>query len=336
MQEINVSAAGAVRQPAPPPQPAERPASLKVLVVDDHEDNVELICQTLEDYDYEPLRAYDGYTAVDLAVRELPELVVLDVMMPGLDGFGTCRLLMADERTRDIPVIFVSAKGEVADLREGLEAGAHDYIRKPFNTDELVARVQAALRFKRKHDELKAARRELEAKNIELARLAVMDGLTQLYNHRHLLERLEDEFLRASRYDKRLSFLMIDIDFFKRINDRYGHRTGDRVLRELATLLKGQLRSIDVIGRYGGEEFAVVLPETDHENARVLAERLRSAVEGHSFSLAEDDVLSLPVTVSIGRATFPGEEVRRIEELVEQADRMLYKAKAGGRNQVQG
>lgn len=330
--------APAVETAPPAPAPAQLPVPEpppKILVVDDHEDNVELVCQTLEDYSYGTLRANDGHSAIDIAIAERPDLVVLDVMMPGLDGIGTCRLLMADERTRDIPVIFVSAKGEVADLREGLEAGAHDYIRKPFLSDELIARVQAALRFKRKHDELKAARRELEAKNRELARMAIIDGLTQLYNHTHLLKRLESEFIRTSRYGKELSFLMIDIDFFKRVNDRYGHRTGDQMLRELADLLRASVRQVDVVGRYGGEEFAAVLPETDHESAKALAERLRVAVEAHPFELGEEGE-PLLVTISIGVATFPGKRVRRLEDLVEEADRRLYEAKAAGRNLVRG
>jgi two-component system cell cycle response regulator len=326
----------AAAQPAQPqPRPLEEPRPATILVVDDHEDNVELVCQTLEDYACETLRAHDGHAAIDLAIRERPDLVILDIMMPGLDGIATCRLLMADARTRDIPVIFLSARGEAADLREGLEAGAHDYVRKPFHADELVARVQSALRFKRKQDELVAARRELEAKNTELARLAVMDGLTELYNHTHLLKQLEGEFLRASRYGKRLSFLMMDIDYFKRVNDRFGHRTGDRMLREMAAIFRAQLRSIDVVGRYGGEEFAVILPETDHEGALAIAERLRQAVETHPFELGEEGE-PLRVTISIGVATFPGPRVKRAEDLVETADRRLYQAKAGGRNLVQG
>ena len=322
--------------PAPPrtgAAPAAEPA--KILVVDDLEDNVELICQTLEDYSYLTLRAGDGHTAIDLAIRDQPDLVILDVMMPGLDGIGTCRLLMADERTKDIPVIFVSARGEVADLREGLEAGAHDYIRKPFNADELAARVQATLRFKRKQDELKAARRELEAKNLELARLAIIDGLTQLYNHTHLFKRLEDEFLRASRYGKPLSFLMLDIDFFKRINDRHGHRIGDRMLYQMAELFRAGVRQIDIVGRYGGEEFAVILPETDRGDALVTAERLRAAVERQAFEVGQEGE-PLGVTVSIGTATFPSEKVRRVEDLVEEADRRLYEAKSAGRNSIRG
>jgi diguanylate cyclase (GGDEF)-like protein len=333
MSEIDLAA---IEFALPAPRPVAPHADVRpptILVVDDREDNVELICQTLEDYSYRTLRALDGHSAIDLAIRELPDLVILDVMMPGLDGVATCRLLTADERTRDIPVIFVSAKGEVADLREGLEAGAHDYIRKPFNSDELAVRVQAALRLKRKQDELKAAQHELEAKNLELARLAIIDGLTQLYNHTHLLKRLEDEFLRASRFENQLSFLMVDIDFFKRINDRYGHRSGDGVLRELADLLRSHLRSIDIIGRYGGEEFAAVLPETDLEGAHVIAERLRAAVEEHVFHLDEEEE-GLRLTVSIGVSSFPGAHARRVENLVEEADRKLYEAKATGRNVV--
>ena len=213
---------------------------------------------------------------------------------------------MADERTKDIPVIFVSAKGEVADLREGLEAGAHDYIKKPFNADELVARVQATLRFKRKQDELKSARGELEAKNLELARLAIIDGLTQLYNHTHLFKRLEDEFARAARYGKHLGFLMIDIDYFKRVNDRYGHRIGDQMLRELADLLSRCVRQIDIVGplrRRGVRRHPA--RDRPRRSAMAIAERLRSTVEGHLFNVSSEDE-PLRVTISIGVATFPG------------------------------
>jgi diguanylate cyclase (GGDEF)-like protein len=335
MSEFELAAAETAAPAGGPARPLQAESPPKILVVDDLEDNVELVCQTLEDYSYATLRASDGHTAIDLAIRERPDLIILDVMMPGLDGIGTCRLLLADERTKDIPVIFVSAKGEVADLREGLEAGAHDYIKKPFNADELVARVQATLRFKRKQDELKSARGELEAKNLELARLAIIDGLTQLYNHTHLFKRLEDEFARAARYGKHLGFLMIDIDFFKRVNDRYGHRIGDQMLRELADLLRSCVRQIDIVGRYGGEEFAVILPETDRASAMAIAERLRSTVEGHLFNVSSEDE-PLRMTISIGVATSPEERVRRVEELVEEADRLLYEAKSAGRNLIRG
>jgi diguanylate cyclase (GGDEF)-like protein len=323
-----------VQQAPPTPQIEAEALSARVLVVDDHEDNVELICQALEDYDYETIRASDGHQAIDLARRERPDLIILDVMMPGLDGFATCKLLKAHEATSNIPVIFVTAKGEVADLRQGLEAGAHDYLRKPFDPAELVVRVQAAERFKRKQDELDQALLELAARNRELARLAVIDGLSQLYNHSHFLKLLELEFSRAARYDKFLSVLMIDIDFFKRVNDRHGHRAGDRLLRELADILRAQVRSSDIVGRYGGEEFAATLPETDLEQAKMLAERLRRAVEEHVFEIGSDEPVRVRVTVSIGVAAYPGAAANRMEDLIEEADRKLYQAKSEGRNRV--
>ena len=164
-----------------------------------------------------------------------------------------------------------------------------------------------------------------------LRNLSIHDGLTELYNHRHIMETLAGEFQRAGRYETAVSVLMIDIDRFKLVNDTYGHQAGDTVLREVARLLVGGLRGVDAVGRYGGEEFMVVLPETGHDEARLTAERLRRRVDEHAFAVAGHD---LDLTVSMGVATYPGLDIASVSDLIRLSDRALYRAKAHGRNQV--
>lgn len=302
---------------------AEQP---KILLVDDTPANLTVLGEALED-EYSVFVATDGATALEIAATEQPDLILLDIMMPGMDGYEVCRRLKEDEGTSRIPVIFITAMaGEEAETR-GLEMGAVDYITKPFRIAIVRARVRTHLELKRKNDMLED--------------LANRDGLTGIHNRRQLEETLEREWRRAARNGASLSFVLFDIDFFKRYNDTYGHQAGDRCLQAVAQAARQSLlRGGDMVARYGGEEFAVVLPDTGIDEARQVAERIRQAVEDlqeeHSESLVADHL-----TISAGVATArpalhrPGEvpaEGRR--ELVGSADRALYRAKNGGRNRV--
>jgi two-component system cell cycle response regulator len=271
-----------------------------------------------------------------------PDLVLLDVVMPGMDGLEVLRLIKGNDRLGYVPVILLTARGEVSDRVEGLNLGADDYIAKPFESDELLARVRAHIRIKRLQDALSAQNQaleaanqekavlldQLEAKNAQLAELAKTDPLTGIANRGHIESCLGDEVARAQRFKHPLSVAMLDIDHFKQINDGFGHPFGDRAIREIARVLADTLRQVDKVGRYGGEEFLMVLPDTDLAGARIVAERIRQIVAGTVFQPENHQA-----TVSIGLAQWDP-ALESWEALVSRADKALYEAKETGRNRV--
>ncbi|MCB1568993.1 MAG: diguanylate cyclase [Xanthomonadales bacterium] len=241
-------------------------------------------------------------------------------MMPGMDGHEVCRRLKADERTRDIPVIFISAKTEVADEALGFELGAVDYISKPFNSTVVKARVRTHMRLKRRGDLLE--------------KLVMLDGLTMIPNRRAFDEICQREWRRSLRNRTPLAALMIDIDHFKHFNDHYGHRAGDECLIAVASALsQGPRRPGDFVARYGGEEFAAVLADTGHEGALQLGEHLREQVVQLQLPHQHSEVAT-HVTVSIGVASAVASPMNTIESLFEAADHALYQSKHQGRNRV--
>jgi two-component system, cell cycle response regulator len=303
----------------------------RILVVDDNVDNLEIIQARLTSRGFEVVTASDGLQALDLVRRDSPHLLLLDVMMPGMDGFEVSRRIKSDPELPFIPIILITAKGETADKVEGLDAGADDYLTKPLNFPELEARVRSMLRIKRLQDELDNKNRELEFANRKLRKLSITDGLTGLFNHRHIHELLRDEFERTRRSGDPLSVAMVDLDRFKQVNDTYGHPTGDVILYETARILKETAREIDMVGRYGGEEFIVVLPDTGEEEAAQFAERVRSTVGEYVF---RDDATEVRMTLSAGVAAHPGDDTDGPDHLLRRADQALYAAKENGRNQV--
>ncbi|MCI0691910.1 diguanylate cyclase [candidate division KSB1 bacterium] len=275
----------------------EMPRKNKILVVDDVPVNVQLLTTYLTSVGYEVVTARDGQEALDQVAATLPDLILLDVMMPKLNGFEVCERLKSDPTTRIIPVIMVTALNEIEDKIKATESGADDFVSKPFNKLELLTRVKSLLRIKQLHDELSAKVRELELARERLRQLAITDGLTGLYNHRYFKEHLEQELYRASRHQSRVSVVMVDIDHFKKFNDTYGHPAGDAILRAIAMLLKENIRKIDLAARYGGEEFCLVLVETPKAAAIVVAEKVRRLVEAHLFDLLRDGQL-FPATAT--------------------------------------
>lgn len=291
-----------------------------VLVVDDIPANLDVV---VEHFRGEPLRlavALSGEEALELVAADPPDLILVDIMMPGMDGYELCRRLKSDERSSDIPIIFLTAKGDVADEERGLALGAVDYITKPFSWPILKARVRNHLELKRKTD--------------LLAKLAYLDGLTGVPNRRVFDEQLSLEWRRARRTGRQLALLMIDVDYFKAYNDRYGHGLGDDCLRAVAgTLNKLLHRPADLFARYGGEEFVALLPETNCEQARLIAEQFREGVADlsipHEGSEAADHV-----TISIGCAARVPQRQESEQVLLKEADDHLYQAKREGRNRV--
>jgi two-component system, cell cycle response regulator len=291
----------------------------KILVVDDVPDNVKLLKYELSDDGYEVLTALSGQEALDVARAERPDVILLDVMMPGLDGIEVCVRLKRDPELEPIPVIMVTARERDDDVVRGLDAGAHDYITKPFNSQIVLARVRAAARAKAAHDLIA----ELTGR---LAELATHDGLTGLKNRRSFSEELQSSVSFASRHPSPLSLTMLDVDQFKSYNDTFGHPAGDAVLCAVAEMLRAAVRDHDMVFRYGGEEFAVLSPGTDGGGGRTLAERLRVVIEAHRWPLRS-------VTASLGVAML-SPATPDASALLEWADRALYHSKRQGRNRV--
>jgi two-component system cell cycle response regulator len=293
----------------------------RILVAEDSALLRRMIGDVLRQHDWEVLEAADGAQALAMARAENPAVLLMAREMEGLDGLAVLDALRGDPRTHDMPVVFVTGHTDARDLAEGLERGAHDYVRKPVDPVELVARIRTALRLRALHDEL--ARR-----NAELEQLARTDVLTGLANRRHADEVLRATIASARRHQRTLCAVLVDIDRFKAINDTHGHAAGDAVLREIAARLADGLREEDIAARWGGEEFLLLLP--DSPDASVVCERLRAAIAGRPVNV--HGLLELKVSASFGWAPWSGDETG--EALVGRADVALYAAKNGGRDRV--
>lgn len=304
-------------------EPSDR-GQARILVVDDHEDNIELLRARLEARGYVVDSAKDGLDALEAVERCTPDLILLDIMMPRLDGLGVVRALKESGKLEFISVIMQTALDTTEHKVEGLNLGADDYITKPINFAELEARVNAQLR-------IKGLQRKLAEANAKLEEMSLTDGLTGVANRRSLENSLREMWEHSLRLHEPLSLVMCDIDKFKGVNDNYGHQAGDAVLKEFARLLKDEAREIDRVGRYGGEEFVLLLPGTVLDAAVTFAERLREKVESHTFSY-EGGTLTL--TMSCGVAATPHPRVQDQEGLLRAADDALYVAKETGRNRV--
>ncbi|QXE91162.1 diguanylate cyclase [Geomonas subterranea] len=297
------------------------------LVIDDSAAIREQVIRTLQDVGlFEEYReAKDGMEGFKTLIESKADLVICDVEMPRMDGYKFLQLVASRPDLQGLPIIMLTGKMDFNSKIRGLEQGASDYLTKPFDAGELVARVKVQLKIKSLQDELKTA-------NEQLKRLTNIDHLTGLFNRRYLAEVLEAEFFRARRNRESLSLVMVDIDFFKQVNDTYGHQNGDLVLSSVAGLVQQQMRAYDSAARYGGEEFALVFPGTSLNGGVVAAERLRQAVLDFSFPPPLED---LTVTVSAGVATYPSPQVDNIDSLFRRADEALYRAKQNGRNRVE-
>jgi two-component system, cell cycle response regulator len=303
----------------------------RILVVDDHPDNVEIINARLSSRGFHIETASNGAEALELVQANPPQLILLDVMMPLMDGYEVSRRIKSDETLPYIPIILVTARDSTQDKVDGLDAGADDYITKPINFPELEARVRSMLRIKRLQDELDSKNRELEDVNKRLRKLSITDGLTELFNHRHVHELLHEEYERSKRSGDAMAVAMLDLDRFKQVNDTYGHPTGDVILYETARILRETAREIDMVGRYGGEEFIVILPGSDEDAAAQFAERVRVAIAEHIF---RDEETEVQMTMSGGVASYPHDDGDDPDLLIKRADEALYHAKNSGRDRI--
>ncbi len=296
----------------------------RVLVADDDRVTREYLAGLLRGNGLEAIAVENARQTLDAIAASKPDLILLDVVMPGMGGLECCRLLKAATAPTFVPIVLITAKTDVESRVEGLRIGADDYVCKPFDSRELLARVHSLLRLKAMHDDVTAAKERLE-------RLATHDELTGLHNYRYLHTRMSEELKRAERHRDPLACAMIDVDHFKQVNDTHGHDTGDAVLVEIARRLRAGIRDIDVLARYGGEEFLMLLPTTQLSGALVVAERVFNSIGSAPM---RHNAIELKVTVSVGIALYPSRDVRSKDQLIKAADVALYQAKNEGRNRI--
>ena len=325
---------------------------MSILIVDDSEDIRLLLKSILKTAGYDDLlfakSANEAYEVLgvgkeaqsEVEIRKV-DLILMDVAMPGIDGIEACSLIKENKNICDIPVVMVTALDEIKLLEVALDKGALDYIAKPFNKIELLARIRSGLRLKKEVDRRKERERklvettkELEEANKSLKRLSSLDGLTGVANRRSFDERIELEWARAMRNAQPLALIMIDIDYFKPYNDRYGHQAGDDCLKKVASMITSTIhRAGDLAVRYGGEEFAVLLPDTNMEGAIGIAEKIRAGVEGMQIEHCGSKNNNF-LTISLGVASKIPVKMEKFAPLIKAADKVLYIAKKEGRNRV--
>lgn len=307
---------------------------MKALVIEDTATSQAVICHLLGRLGIEPVQARDGMSGIARFEQEHPDLILLDIILPGIDGYEVARRIRSMEKPGEwTPIIFLTSLTRDEDLERGIEAGGDDYLLKPVSEVVLGAKVRAMQRIVRMRYSLLVLTRKLDSANRELTRLSAVDGLTGIANRRQFDEALAREWRRCQRAGEPLSMLMGDVDFFKQYNDRYGHQAGDECLRTVAGCLLEKLRRpADIVARYGGEEFAVILPDTGFEGAMRVAEAMRSGVQ--SLSLPHEGSTFGVVTASFGVATMLPERADGMPNLLSAADWALYEAKRHGRNCV--
>jgi diguanylate cyclase (GGDEF)-like protein len=287
-----------------------------ILIVDDTKANIHILIELLGEK-YDILISRCGADAIDMAKEEKPDLILLDIIMPQMDGFDVCRELKNSTETKDIPVIFLTAQSDEDSIEKAYDTGGIDYVTKPFRPKELIARVNRELELVRLQNELKL--------------LASTDPMTKLYNRRFFIQTSEHIVELAKRDKQEVALIMIDIDRFKTINDTYGHAIGDKVIVEFSKILKEVQRKSDIVCRFGGEEFVALLPKTDSDGAKIVAEKIREKTESTTLQLLNSE---LRFTVSLGISTIKIESEISIESALQRADTALYRAKNSGRNRA--
>jgi diguanylate cyclase (GGDEF)-like protein len=284
----------------------EKPTG-KIFVAEDNAKLAEILINRLEREGYEVYKAFNGREALDTIQTVLPDLVILDILMPELDGYGVKEELAKNPLTENIPVIFLTGKDDVSDKVKGLSLGAHDYITKPFKKEELLARVEAILKRKQHYEYA-----------------AMHDGLTGLYNLAYFEHQFSQFFNMAERYHQSFSLVVIDVNKFKSINDTHGHRNGDKVLKLIADTMQNSLRKSDIIARYGGDEFAIILPHTEKTIALDIIGRLSDAIRGTEVALSDD--VRIKTSVSYGISEYSADFGTK-DMMFEAADKMMYEYK---------
>lgn len=307
---------------------------MKILVIEDSRSSLKLLCDHIRKMYFQPIPAETGHQGVDLFLKERPDLVLLDVVMPDIDGFEVARQIRQIETPGEwTPIIFLSSLNKDQDIERGIGAGGDDYLLKPVSEVVLGAKIRAMQRILQMRQSLVVLTRKLDNANQELKRLTSLDGLTGIANRRHFDAVLLREWRRAMRMGEELSIIMADIDFFKLYNDTYGHQNGDECLRQIAQALSHTTdRGGDLLARYGGEEFIAVLPGTSLNGASFVAEQMRKTVS--DLRIPDPSAPFGHITASFGVASAVAMPETDPQDLVGAADLALYKAKHLGRNQI--
>lgn len=297
------------------------PENFLILIVDDITNNLKLVGGMLHDVGYNTTFAISGFQALNRLKNNKIDLILLDLMMPEMDGLEVCQFIKKDPELQETKIIFLTASYEEENLMNAFELGAVDYITKPFIKNELLARVKTHLTLKQTTDNLKRALLKLQL-------LSQLDPLTEILNRRSFFEYAEAQFQRSKQDKTVFSLLILDLDYFKKINDNYGHLTGDRTLIIFTSAIKNYLREVDYFGRYGGEEFVILLPEINREDALKIAQEICDLIANLSIPSEKGNI---HITVSIGVAVFRSQDTQ-IDDIFDRADQCLYQAKALGRN----
>ncbi|MCT7988917.1 GGDEF domain-containing response regulator [Laspinema olomoucense] len=329
------------------------PCKGNILLVDDTPDNLRVLSSILTKHGYYIRKALNGEMAITAAHALIPDLILLDINMPYMNGYEVCTALKHSEKTENIPIIFISVLDDVWDKIKAFQVGGIDYITKPFQLEEVIARIENQLKIKRLQAELQEKNRILEEKNVllmreiaqrkkaelalksanqKLQRLACIDGLTQVSNRRKFDEHLKQEWLRLGRQHHPLSLILCDIDYFKAYNDTYGHPAGDECLKQVAqAICQAVKRPSDLVARYGGEEFAAILPHTNSAGALSVARKIQREIRQLDIKHSASDVCDI-VTISLGISTLIPTGQESLDVLILSADKALYQAKQSGRN----
>ena len=300
-----------------------------ILVVDDNSTNLNILIRLLEEYDV--IAMSNGFDALAVLKQEAVDLILLDVAMPEIDGYEVCQILKARKEAKDIPVIFLTAQTDAVAAEKAYNVGGIDLIRRPVNPKELLAKVKIQL-------QVQTLIQELQDSQEELKLLIATDPLTHLYNKKYFIETAEHIFQLARREKSKLSLIMLDIDDFKKINDQYGYKAGDKVIKKLASELQALMRKSDIVCRFEGEEFLVLLPGTDIDGAIITAEKIRLIAE--KLRINSDNKIpfgnkqEIKLTISVGVAQIKHQDDIKIDSLILRADLALYEAKNSGKNTV--
>ncbi|MCT7986164.1 PleD family two-component system response regulator [Laspinema sp. A4] len=331
----------------------DTPGKGNILLVDDTPDNLRVLSSILTKHGYHLRKALNGEMAITAAHALIPDLILMDINMPYMNGYEVCTALKQSEKTQNIPIIFISVLDDVLDKVKAFQVGGIDYITKPFQLEEVLARIENQLKIKRLQAELQEKNRILEEKNIllvqeidhrkraesdlqkaneKLQQLACIDGLTQVSNRRKFDEHLQQEWVRLGRQHNPLSLILCDIDYFKAYNDTYGHPAGDECLKQVAqAICQAVKRPADLVARYGGEEFAAILPHTNSTGALSVARKIQRQIQQLDIKHCASDVCDI-VTISLGICTLIPTGQESIDALILSADKALYQAKQAGRN----
>ncbi|HZK43411.1 MAG TPA: diguanylate cyclase [Syntrophomonadaceae bacterium] len=312
----------------------------KILVIDDEKSIRDLLKSALSEEGYHVLVAFDGLDGYEKAIEHTPDLILLDIMMPDIDGFEVLQRLKREDKTANIPIIFLTAKVDGEERVAGLEAGAVDYIIKPFYLREVMARIKIHLKLKKYEAELEIKNQELQdfsdlllELNTKLEEMARKDGLTRIWNRRAFNEQIIVTHNYSKRYEKPYTIIMADLDHFKNYNDIYGHQQGDVVLQKVSKAINDTCRITDFVARYGGEEIVIILPNTNQKDGFESAERVIEAIRQLKIPHANNEGFGI-VTISAGVFTYSPTMSIGWSDVIKGADDALYKAKNSGRNTV--